>query len=221
MAALHTGMTARDGEGGGGRASSARGRGRAWRRGWAAAVVAGALGVGTWWWSDPQAAASQSHGGAALSRGGQADPRAGELGQSRVMPYPMEQVWPTAVRYLRVDRGYTIVDKDADAGFILFDFPIGPDDRTGRGSVEVFATKDASGRPSASVNVTTDGGPLHLPHAIIEGLGDKLRRERGQPAAPPRPAPDAPDQPKDKPKDKPKGKPEPEPPEDDGLIVDG
>jgi hypothetical protein len=179
----------------------------------------GALALGvSWSVSDPHAWA----GARVAAKADVAEPRASELGESRVMPYPMEQVWPTAVRYLRVDRGYEIVDRDPDAGFILFDFPIGPDDRKGRGSVELFATKDASGRASASVSVTTDGGPMHLPHAILEGLGDKLRRERGQPAPPPRTAPDAPPpdedgKPNQKPKDKPKGRPAP----DDDLIVDG
>jgi len=134
------------------------------------------------------------------------------LGQARVLPYPMEFVWPTAMRYLRVDRGYTIVDRDPEAGFILFDFPIGPEDRVGRGSIEVFATKDASGRAAASVQITTDGGPLHLPHALLDGLAEKLRRERGQPAAPPRPEPPAqkPDasKPKPRPGDEPDMRPE-------------
>ncbi|MBC8068531.1 MAG: hypothetical protein IAG13_09375 [Deltaproteobacteria bacterium] len=209
---------------------------RACRRGrWlSGAALVGGFAVAAWW-SDPQAwaagAPGQSFGterpqvstSTDTARG---EPRTGELGQTRVLPYPMEHVWPTAVRYLRVDRGYTIVDRDPDAGFILFDFPIGPDDRTGRGSVELFATKDASGRASANVSVSTDGGPLHLPNAIIEGLGEKLRRERGQPTAPPRPQPDAPpggdETPKGKGKDKGKDEQEPsEPPQDDGLIVDG
>ena len=36
---------------------------------------------------------------------------ASALSQSRVLPWPLETVWPTAVRYLRVDRGYAIVDR--------------------------------------------------------------------------------------------------------------
>jgi hypothetical protein len=105
-----------------------------------------------------------------------------------MLPWPMEQVWPTAVRYLRVDRGYAIVDKDADSGFILFDFPHGSgSDRKGRGSVELYAATDASGRASVHVKIGTDSGPVHLPHAILEGLAEKLRSERGQPPVPPPP----------------------------------
>src|SRR5687768_16906779 len=42
---------------------------------------------------------------------------ASALSQSRLLPWPLETVWPTAVRYLRVDRGYAIVDRDPEAGF--------------------------------------------------------------------------------------------------------
>jgi len=136
------------------------------------------------------------------------------LGQSRVVPWPLPTVWPTAVRYLRVDRGYAIVDKDPEAGFILFEFPIESpscgscEDRKGSGSIELFATTDASGRPSSHIEVTTEGGVVYLPHAILDGLQAKLRDERGPPPPPPTkpktppgkpgqpPAPDAPDGPK-------------------------
>jgi hypothetical protein len=206
------------------RLDEAQRAGWAWRprARWAGTFTLAVTVVGIAWWSDPHARAADVAGelGAPAVPGEHAEPRSGELGQSRVLPYPMEHVWPTAVRYLRVDRGYTIVDRDPEAGFILFDFPIGPDDRVGRGSVELFATKDASGRASASVSVSTDGGPLHLPHAILDGLGDKLRRERGQPSAPPQPQPDTPPKGKDPPKDNSKLKPV-DPPEDDGLIIDG
>lgn len=154
----------------------------------------------------------------AVSRVATARTAAGtRLGHSRVVPYPMAQVWPTALRYLRVDRGYTLVDRDGEAGYVLFDFPISDagsgaaadaasptraeeEIRVGRGSLELLAMVDASGRPSVKVQVSTDAGPTHLPHAIAEGLAAKLKRERGHPAPPPpppkappgAPAPDAP-----------------------------
>lgn len=161
-------------------------------------------------------------------------PRADEIasasqgvGQTRVLPWPSEAVWPTAVRLLRVDRGFTIVDRDVDAGYILFDFPIGADNK-GRGSVEVFATTDASGRNAASVQITTDGGPVHLPHALLDALAQKVREERGPPAAPPpreptkKPMPPKrPIQPDEDPSDGPGDRPKnPKPPADDPLVID-
>ncbi|HVH97373.1 MAG TPA: hypothetical protein VM869_01630, partial [Enhygromyxa sp.] len=36
----------------------------------------------------------------------------------RVLSYPFEQVWPTAIRYLRIDRGYKVTDRDEEAGYM-------------------------------------------------------------------------------------------------------
>lgn len=104
----------------------------------------------------------------------------------RVLSYPLEQVWPTAIRYLRIDRGYTIVDRDQEAGYMLFEFVL-DNKQVGSGSVEMFSTVDASGRPSVSVSVNTGAGPVHLPNSILDGIAAKVRAERGQPAPPPPP----------------------------------
>jgi hypothetical protein len=117
-------------------------------------------------------------------------PASSKLSHTRVLPYPWPHVWPTSIRYLRVDRGYTIVDSDPEAGYVLFDFETG--ERKARGSAELFATEDGSGRPSVQIKVSTDGGPVHLPHAIVDGLAQKLRAERGQPAPAPPPPPEDP-----------------------------
>lgn len=220
-------------------AASSRPRARGRSRGaWLRAIALGAVLVpsvaattaSAWTVQDGGADAREASSG---ETGASAHaPAATGLGQSRVMPYPVEMVWPTAVRYLRVDRHFTIVDRDPDAGFILFDLPVGDEGRTARGSVEIFATKDAAGRPSASVQITTDGGPVHLPHALLDGIADKLRRERGQPSAPP-PSPTP--KPNQKPGQKPNQKPGQQPDEpgptdpptspddggDDSLIIDG
>ncbi len=102
----------------------------------------------------------------------------------RVLSYPFEPVCPTAIRYLRIDRGYEISDRDDEAGYILFAFEL-DGGRKGSGSVEMFRTEDASGRPSVSVAVNTGAGPVHLPNAILDGIAAKVRAERGQPAPPP------------------------------------
>jgi hypothetical protein len=137
---------------------------------------------------------------------------AARLQHSRVLPYPAEQVWPTAIRYLRVDRGFAVIDRDRDAGFILFEFALGSDadGPRGRGSLELVVTADPSGRPSVKLQISTDAGPLHLPHAIADGLAAKLKAERGQPAPPPT-APS--------PGPTPPPSPPPEVPDDEGLWV--
>ena len=109
------------------------------------------------------------------------------LSHARTIPYPFEQVWPAAIRYLRVDRGFEVMDRDEEAGYVLFEFDLG-DERRGQGSLEAFRTQDGSGRPSVRIQVSTSQGPVHLPHAIVDGLAAKIRTERGQPAPPPPPS---------------------------------
>lgn len=117
----------------------------------------------------------------------------------RVLSYPLEQVWPTAIRYLRIDRGFEVTDRDEEAGYMLFEFPV-DGGRIGSGSVEMFATEDAAGRPSVSVAVNTGAGPVHLPNSILDGIAAKVRAERGQPVDPPKqeqPPPPKQDEPDD------------------------
>ena len=59
-----------------------------------------------------------------------ADGRAGRAAGARagarnasLVPYPTADVWPAAVRFLRVDRDYQLKEKDEAAGYILFDIP--------------------------------------------------------------------------------------------------
>jgi len=138
------------------------------------------------------------------------EPAATKLQHSRVLPYPAERVWPTTIRYLRVDRGFSVVDRDRDAGFILFEFTLGRDgEAKGRGSIELIETADASGRPAVKLQIATDAGPVHLPHAIADGLAAKLKAEQGQPAPPPPSAPPSPTPPPSPPLDEP----------DDGFWV--
>lgn len=113
------------------------------------------------------------------------------LSTDRVLSYPYDQVWPTSVRYLRVDRGYEITDRDREAGYVMFTYTI-EGNRSGQGSLEMFETKDPSGRPSTKMSVDVSGGPAHLSFSIADGLARKLREERGQPAPPPPPDQDPP-----------------------------
>lgn len=127
----------------------------------------------------------------------------------RVLSYPFEQVWPTAIRYLRVDRGYTVTDRDEDAGYVLFEFALDGGGR-GNGSLEMFRTEDASGREGVAISVSTGAGPVHLPNALLDGIASKVREERGQPSAPPS---------KSKPKDPPKDAPSEDEPEDGDVPL--
>jgi hypothetical protein len=118
---------------------------------------------------------------------------------SNVVGYPVTDVWPTAIRFLRVDRDYAIKEKDETAGYVIFDAT--ENKRAYRGTLELVATSDSEGRPSTQIVVTLADLPRHFEVALVDKLAAKLREERGLPAAPPpkRPPPAPPENPPQKP----------------------
>lgn len=112
---------------------------------------------------------------------------------STVVPYPIADVWPTAIRFLRVDRDYAIKEKDETAGYVIFDAV--ENKKSYRGTLELVAATDREGRAGTQVVVTLDDLPRHFEVALLDKLASKLRDERGPPPpAPPakHPAPPAP-----------------------------
>jgi hypothetical protein len=107
------------------------------------------------------------------------------------LPYALGEAFSTAVRFVRIDRGCKVVDKDADAAFVAFecasDDPHDPHDKDGkvkRGSIELI--KVATGvRAQLVLGDDTHGMELRW----LELYERKLRDERGTPTPPP-PAPE-------------------------------
>jgi hypothetical protein len=97
--------------------------------------------------------------------------------------YPYEQVWPTAVRFLRVDEGVTILEKDAEAGYIVFELE--DDKRKFRGSFEIARVKDDAGRDASRLVVRIRDRPAYMEQGLIDRLLEKLHDEIGEPAPPP------------------------------------
>ena len=98
------------------------------------------------------------------------------------LPYALGEAFSTALRFVRVDRGCKIVDKDADAAFVSFECP-GDDGKVKRGSLELI--KVATGvRTQVTLGDDTHGMELRW----LELFERKLRDERGTPTPPPPPA---------------------------------
>ena len=107
---------------------------------------------------------------------------------SSLLAYPQADIWPTAVRFLRIDRGAAIREKDAESGYVLFDLPEGG--KTFKGSMELVRVVDGEGRESTRVVVTIPDLPRHFEGVMLDKLASKVRDEYGSPApAPPRRAP--------------------------------
>jgi hypothetical protein len=110
----------------------------------------------------------------------------------KTLAYPRDQVWPAAVRFLVVDEHLKVTEKDADAGYLLFEMK--DDGKVFRGSLEVMTVvKDK--RTSVRFVLQIEDRPDWIEIAMLTRLERKLRAELGTPAPPPSSPQDPPKQP--------------------------
>jgi hypothetical protein len=100
----------------------------------------------------------------------------------KTLAYQREDAWPAAVRFLRVDEHLKITEKDADAGYVLFELK--EEGKTYRGSLEVM-TVTVDGRPQVKFVMQVEDRPSWLEIAMLQRLERKLRAELGSPTPPP------------------------------------
>ena len=101
-----------------------------------------------------------------------------------IAPYPITSVWPAAVRFLRVDRGFPIREKDEGSGYVLFDYTDGP--KPCRASLELIRTTDYEGRDATKMAVSIPDLPHRFEQMLLDKLAAKIRDDQGPPAPPPR-----------------------------------
>ena len=100
-----------------------------------------------------------------------------------VASYPIVDVWPAAVRFLRVDRSFPIREKDESAGYILFDYADGP--KPCKGALELIRATDREGRDATRIAISIPDLPRRYEQMLLDKLAAKLREDHGPPAPPP------------------------------------
>ncbi len=117
-------------------------------------------------------------------------PRLAEAKASKELAYRLDEAFSTAVRFVRVDRGCKVTDRDADAAYVMFECPE-DEKKISRGSVEIFRSAGAREGVRLQVTLTDESHGAEL--RMLELLERKLREERGVPREAPRqPAPASP-----------------------------
>jgi hypothetical protein len=125
---------------------------------------------------------------------GVAEPAAARA--EKTLAYQRAEAWPAAVRFLVVDERVKITDKDADAGYVLFE--LRDEGKRFRGSLEIM-TVVRDGRTLVRFVLRIEDRPSWLEIAMLARLETKLRVELGSPSPPPskpEPAPPAKDEPR-------------------------
>lgn len=92
--------------------------------------------------------------------------------------YAKELAFHSVVRFLRVDRGYRLVEKDLESGYLLFEYPLDKE-RTVSGSVEVVATEQGS-----AIVVRLTDLPEYHERVLFRAILGRLRSDYGEPKKP-------------------------------------
>lgn len=89
--------------------------------------------------------------------------------------YTKAQTYSAALRYLRVDKGFEVLEKDADAAYLIFKYqPPGPAGGASNGTIEIV---EAGGRVKVLVQLARM--PEYHERVLKDGLLKKLREEYG------------------------------------------
>ncbi len=100
------------------------------------------------------------------------------------------QVFSAALRYLRVDRGFEVIERDAEAAYLLFLYPTpNAEPKQVQGAIEMVETGKA-----VKVSVSLPTLPAYQEEMIKRGLLDKLRQDYPSPSRRPS-EPSKPDEP--------------------------
>ena len=93
--------------------------------------------------------------------------------------YTKQQTYSAALRYLRVDRGFEVVEQDAEAAYLIFSYPApGQNGKPAQGTIEVIEVKDR-----VKLIVQLPKMPEYHEQLLADGLRTKLMREYGEPPA--------------------------------------
>jgi hypothetical protein len=108
----------------------------------------------------------------------------------RTLPYSYERAWPAAVRFLRIDEGFSITESDPDTGYVIFQ--IKENGRVFSGSLEVVRIEE-DGREAVRIVLRIGNRPSYMESGLLTRLAQKLHTDYGDPEP-------SPDQPEDTPK---------------------
>lgn len=103
-----------------------------------------------------------------------ASPAEARIEQS--LQYSKLQIFNGSLRFLRVNQGYTITEKDLDSGYLLFEYPSGSGDQTTFGSVEVIEREG-----EIALVLQLPQMPEHHERYLVDALLNKLRLDYGAP----------------------------------------
>jgi len=99
----------------------------------------------------------------------------------RELTYRENEIWHSAIRFLRVDSGFKIMEKDRDAGYVLFAYKDGATVYTA--SLEMVTTSHDN-KIFVRTRLQIENQPRYVEAVLIDKFIRKLRDEYGDPPPP-------------------------------------
>lgn len=100
--------------------------------------------------------------------------------------YGFDRTWNSALRLLRVDLGFKVVEKDEASGYVLFEYRTTENgNKVTSGSLELVGGRERG--DGVQVVAQLPEMPRYHEQNLIDQLSRKLRTEYGDPPAKPRP----------------------------------
>jgi hypothetical protein len=94
-------------------------------------------------------------------------------------PYGYERTWNAALRFVRVDNGWKVTEKDDQSGYLLFEYTSPESARATPGSLELV--RGAGRGAPVSVLAQLPQMPRYHEQVLLDSLAAKMRREYGDP----------------------------------------
>jgi hypothetical protein len=130
--------------------------------------------------------------GALVAAGIGLSARGADARSTYVSPYGYERTWNAAVRYVRVDNGWKVTEKDEANGYLMFEYRSAESPKGTPGSIELVRSLESNA--TVSVLAQLPQMPQYHEQVLLDALASKMRREYGDPLPErERQAPQAPD----------------------------
>jgi len=105
-------------------------------------------------------------------------PAIGSARTDRELTYRESAIWQAAIRFLRVDSGFKILEKDKDAGYLLFEYKDGGSSYTA--SFEMISAVRGN-KLFVRARLQIESQPRYVEAVLIDRFIRKLKDEYGDP----------------------------------------
>ncbi len=101
----------------------------------------------------------------------------------RTAEHSYARVWSATIRHIRIDEGHSIVDKDQENGYVVFE--VKDDGKVFRGALELIRIEQKGKPARVRLVLSIEDRPTYMESGLLERLLQKLHLENRDRPEPP------------------------------------